>query len=323
MLKDNIKKRKNKILIIIFSIILFLLGSLFVEYIKNPLKLKTLIKCFDNNEALILIMGIDKREGLDNVYRSDTIILCKLNFIKNKVNIVSIPRDAYVNILNHGNEKINHAYAYGGKDLLLKTIEDNYNVKIDKFIEFDFDIFKKIVDKIGNIEIDINEDMYFPDEGINLKKGIRELNSIDSLAFVRYRGMPSADLGRIENQQYFLTQVLKKIKEKSNIFQKIDIAAGIMSNLNTNINIREAIYMLNKISNMEISTWIPDGNVEVINDISYLVFDNDINYKIKNFLDGNLIVYTDYSVFPYKKKLTNLDEKDNINNIDFNKNKYT
>lgn len=103
----------------------------------------------------ILLLGTDER-GTEEPTRSDTIMILTLDDNNKKMKLTSIMRDTYVEIPGHGAEKINHAYAYGGVNLMIQTIEKNFNIRLDQYVKINFDGFKDLADSVGGLDVNIN-----------------------------------------------------------------------------------------------------------------------------------------------------------------------
>lgn len=158
----------------------------------------------------LLLVGSDERE--DEAARSDTIMYAILRPVDRQASLVSIPRDLRLNIPNVGEDKINHAYAYGEMPLLISTVENYLESPIDHVVHVNFASFQKVIDAMGGITIDVETDMYLPEENIDLKAGKQKLNGYDALAYVRWRDDGQGDLGRIERQQKFMQALTHKAK---------------------------------------------------------------------------------------------------------------
>lgn len=165
---DNIKKliQMSIVGIIFFSVIIYIGILCMYENIKeeryiNKSSQKS-ARVIDTNYDVIdgikniLVVGIDDRGG-EKITRADSIMLISIDKNREKLKFTSIMRDAYVKIPNHDYDKINHSYAFGGVELLRKTLETNYNIQIDNYVVIDFSGFKNIIDTIGGIPIDIKE----------------------------------------------------------------------------------------------------------------------------------------------------------------------
>ena len=173
--------------------------------------------------------------------------------------MTSVMRDMYVEIPGHGSAKMNAAYVYGGAELLMDTIELNFDIEIDKYIYIDFFAFVDIVDAVGGIELDISDEeaeamsapmneqnMYLGKEfgTDNLTSGGKglKLNGNQALAYARTRYVGNADFERTQRQRTVITQILKKAKTLS--LKKLDNFAKVcLGNLRTNMSKSELYFL--------------------------------------------------------------------------------
>ena len=136
----------------------------------------------------ILIMGEDNVEGSR---RSDTILFATVDIDDKNMRVLSLPRDTRVEIPGHGVQKLNHAFAYGGPDLLKATVEKYLGQPILYYITVDYDSFPAVVDIMGGVEIDDQKRMRYVDRAgkldINIQPGPQMMNGINALHFVRFR----------------------------------------------------------------------------------------------------------------------------------------
>jgi len=226
--KDEVTKKSTyrwfKILgITLAALVLFFGGMAYGVY--------TFIKGYSSQENLhyqeyggrinVLALGVDggvngnllKTAGTGT--RSDVMILVSVDPETKEVGVLSIPRDTRVFIPEINSfEKIAHAHAYGGPELAVKTVEDFLKVKIHAYVQVDFEGFKKIIDTLGGVEINIPEKMHYEDPYqnlfIDLEPGLQTLDGEKALQFVRYRRYIDGDIGRIRAQEQFLKAVMDK-----------------------------------------------------------------------------------------------------------------
>ena len=200
------------------------------------------------NSPYILVIGIDATDGAK---RSDTIMLFKIHNSTNKVNIISIPRDSYVAIPGHGYSKINHAYAYGGSDLLIRTVEHNFNIDIYKHIQVSLEDLKYIVGVLGGVEVDVDVRMYYQDKAgnlfINLQPGKQRLNSEQAMGFIRFRHDIDGDIGRTRRQQILIQAIFSEVSRPINMFKIPVIMTHLLKQINTDLNIRELLWFSSKV----------------------------------------------------------------------------
>lgn len=198
----------------------------------------------------VLLIGSDTRNP-DGNGRSDSMILVSLNSKTKKVVMVSFMRDMYVSIPGHGKTRINAAYAYGGADLLIQTIESNFKIQIDNYAAVDFYSFIKIIDAVGGVTISVTQDElpvlnnYVKEinhlEGLSADDGILKsagndllLTGKQALGYSRIRYVGNADFQRTERQRTVLNAVIKKLK-KQNLLQLNSVLDTLLPNVTTNI----------------------------------------------------------------------------------------
>jgi LCP family protein required for cell wall assembly len=169
-----------------------------------------------------LIVGSDSRSGLDETRRrelgtgqaagrrADTMMLLHIPRGTGKPVLVSLPRDSYVPIPGRGRNKLNAAYAFGGPQLLSRTVEEVTGIRLDRYMEIGFDGFATIVDAVGGVEICPKTAMRDPLAGLNVKAGCQQANSRTALAYVRARHSGRGDLDRVQRQQEFLGALIDK-----------------------------------------------------------------------------------------------------------------
>ncbi|PRY55878.1 LytR family transcriptional attenuator [Knoellia remsis] len=169
-----------------------------------------------------LLVGSDSREGLSREERNelgtgqaegrrtDSIMLVHVPSGGGKSVIVSIPRDSYMPIPGNNSNKVNAAYAIGGPELLVETLEQVTDLRIDGYLEIGFGGFASVVDSLGGVDICVPFDMDDAKAHINLKKGCQTLDGKNALGFVRARySDPRGDIGRAERQRQFLAAIMK------------------------------------------------------------------------------------------------------------------
>jgi LCP family protein required for cell wall assembly len=154
--------------------------------------------------------------------RSDTVILVHIPRGRGKATLVSFPRDSFVQIPAYTDKtgarrqehpgKLNEAFADGGGPLLVTMIEALTGLRIDHYVQVDFGGFEKMVDALGGVNLCVGTSRHDADSGDYLTAGYhRNVKGAQALAFVRDRkGLVNGDIDRIKDQQYFLSQMLKK-----------------------------------------------------------------------------------------------------------------
>ncbi|WP_431957515.1 LCP family protein [Nocardia lijiangensis] len=169
-----------------------------------------------------LLVGSDGRNGLSpeqeqelatggdvGPERTDTIMLVHIPK-SGPATLVSLPRDSYVGIPGHGKDKLNAAFAIGGPQLLVQTVETATGLRIDHYAQIGFAGFASVVDTLGGIDVCVPKPIDDPLAGINLEAGCQTLNGPESLGFVRSRATALADIDRMNNQRLFMAALLEK-----------------------------------------------------------------------------------------------------------------
>jgi len=230
----------------------------------------------------ILLLGADQREN--EPARSDTIIVASLNLKEKSVHLLSIPRDTRVDIPGKGiKAKINHAHAVGGQELAVQTVEKFLGIPIHYYIETNFQGFEKIIDILGGITLNVEERMYLPLEGIDLKAGLQKLKGHDALSYVRWRGDGTGDIGRIQRQQKFFKALADQAMQFSTIWKLPDLLEEINKQVKTDLNLQKMITLGNKFKdfkNIKLETTMVPGVPEDINGGSYWIADTKAVDKI-------------------------------------------
>jgi polyisoprenyl-teichoic acid--peptidoglycan teichoic acid transferase len=159
----------------------------------------------------ILLLGSDKRKYGGGT-RTDTIILVTINSELESVNITSFPRDLWVTIPGRGQDRINTAWTYGGNNLLRETFLHNFGVTVDRFVLVEFSSFKKIIDQLGGLTVDVSQPLsdYRAGVWVSIPKGDVQMDADTVLWYARSR-KTSNDLARNRRQQEVLQAVFHKL----------------------------------------------------------------------------------------------------------------
>lgn len=180
----------------------------------------------DDNIINFLLIGQDRRPG-ESRARSDAMILCTINKSAKTVTLSSFMRDMYVQIPGYRDNRINASYAIGGMKLLDACIEKNFGILVDGNVEVDFTGFKKVIDILGGVEIELtrSEANYLNERGNwdiednagtwSLKSGINKLNGSQAVAYSRIRYVGNGDFGRTNRQRVVLSALVDKAKTLS------------------------------------------------------------------------------------------------------------
>lgn len=185
----------------------------------------------------LLILGVDGNGGKGN--RSDAMIVMTLNPSEKKTTRISIPRDTRVMIIGENKfDKINHAYAFGGAQMAIDTVEHYLDIPIDYFVSIDMQGFEEIVNLLGGVTV-YNE-FAFTEKGVYFPKGELTLNGKRALAFARMRKSdPRGDVGRNERQQIIIQAVMEKGAKLSSLPRVKEFLKVVRGNIQTNLTLTD------------------------------------------------------------------------------------
>ena len=203
----------------------------------------------------ILFIGADKEKG--GASRSDSIMIVSVNKSAGKVIVTSILRDTHVDIPGECEAKINSAYAWGGANLLIQTIEQNFGLKIDGYAVVNFNMFTDLVDGLGGIDIEVTEnEADYINNRHNYKSETKpdhfesgesvHLNGYQTLWYARIRKLDS-DFMRTYRQRKVITAIAENIKTElltGNIFGLISTAKDVAPNIETSLSNSEFTSLL-------------------------------------------------------------------------------
>lgn len=173
--------------------------------------------------STFLLVGTDSREGLSEDERrelvtgsvegarADTLMVLHVGGPDGPV-LISVPRDSYVGIPGSGNNKINAAYAQGGPELLVATVEQATGLRMDGYLELGFGGFVEVVAAVGGVHMCLDEPVQDEKTRLDLPSGCQDLAGADALNYVRMRySDPRGDLGRVERQRAFLSALASRM----------------------------------------------------------------------------------------------------------------
>lgn len=240
---------KVKIIFTILAVFLvtFGAGAMVGNHLQGGTIAPSLGNVLKSSQVNILFMGIDARNGEVNA-RSDTMILASIDKKKKQAVLVWIPRDTRVEVSPGHYDKINSVNALKGPEEACQAVGDLLDINVKYYVVTNFSGFVKIIDILGGVTIDVQSNMYHRDPdpklNINLSKGVQKLNGQDALRFVRYRGGPTADIGRTGRQQQFITAVMDEMISTRTITRLPKLLPELTENVHTNIPVKELPVLL-------------------------------------------------------------------------------
>lgn len=283
----------KKVALIIVAIIFALIlgGGLYAySYIQNTMNKMDKVDISDNAQDLgitenkngeivnIALYGIDAAEG--ETGRSDSIMILTLDNFHNRIKLTSVMRDSYVDIAGHGMDKINHAYAFGGPELAIRTLNENFGLNITDFMSVNFTSMPEIIDMLGGVIIDITDEEIATGQIPGLyQSGTQLLTGDQALAYSRIRYASGNDFKRTERQRTVLNALVVKM-----IQQPVTSYPGLISDLapyiTTSLSNQEMLDMTTKYGALAKQgikqNRFPqddDANGQMIDGVYYLVFD--------------------------------------------------
>lgn len=283
----------KKVALIILAVIIALLlgGGLYAySYIQNTMNKMDKVDISSNAEDLgvtenknadivnIALYGIDAPEG--ETGRSDSIMILTLDNVHNRIKLTSVMRDSYVDIAGHGMDKINHAYAFGGPELAIRTLNENFGLNITDFMSVNFTSMPAIIDQLGGVTIDITDEEIGTGQIPGLyQSGTQLLTGDQALAYSRIRYASGNDFKRTERQRTVLNALVIKM-----IQQPVTSYPGLINDLapyiTTSLSNQEMLDMTTKYGALAKQgirqNRFPqddDANGQMIDGVYYLVFD--------------------------------------------------
>lgn len=231
---------------------------------------------YNNSIINIALFGIDSADVSSG--RSDSIIIATIDTTHKKLKLTSVMRDSYVSISGVGNDKINHAYAYGGAQLAIRTLNENFNLNIEDFAAVNFTTLPNIINMVGGVTINITEEEVSHIAGID-SAGEYTLNGAQALAYSRIRYASGGDYARTERQRTVLSKVFEKVLA-INITQYPSLLSGVLPMVQTSLGYSEILDLGAEVLKMGVTTleqerFPLDGYCqgEMINGVYYLTFD--------------------------------------------------
>lgn len=271
--QEKSKKKKNRVVkVLVFIAALFVVGIFILHGLVGSVYKKMEYKeaegftsepMKEDGVINVLLIGNDSRLAGDDG-RSDAMILVSISDKTKTITMTSFLRDMYVEIPGHDGNRLNAAYAYGGAELLMETIELNFGIPIHRYALVNFQAFANLVDAVGGIDLDLTNDEvnwinaylmeYNQLEGKDLAtdfldpslSGNLHLNGPQALAFTRNRYI-GTDFGRTERQRKVLSAVIKKLPGTV-LTNGGELADGLFPNLTTNLKQGECF-------NLSLNAW--------------------------------------------------------------------
>ena len=235
----------------------------------------------------MLLLGTDEslarnqdtsEESLQGVYRTDTMILARIDPVEKKATLVSIPRDTQVEIPGYGTQKINAAYAYGGHQMAMQVVSDIAGVPLSHYAVVDMDGLRAVVDAVGGVDVYVPLTIDDPDAEGYLEAGWQTLSGEQALVFCRsrntYEDFDSPDGMRAANQRTVLQAIANKVLASDPATQANAVTA-LAEAVSTDLSITDIALLAQAFSGMDTEANLYTGTMPTES-----IFEDDLWYEI-------------------------------------------
>lgn len=214
----------------------------------------------DSSITNIALFGVDTRD-VDIGTRSDSMMILTVDNTRHKLKLTSLMRDSLVPIEGHKKDKLCHAYAYGGPELAIRTINQDFGTDISEYITVDFGQMKGLIDKVGGVYVDVSEKErveankfikeYQKEKGVPKDErtpieaaGYQHLNGVQAMCYARIRkGGTGDDWGRVERQSIVMQAMFNQVQEMGT-GELIGLMTEMMHDVTTSLSPAEIIPLL-------------------------------------------------------------------------------
>ncbi|MEI3612963.1 LCP family glycopolymer transferase [Pseudogracilibacillus sp. SO30301A] len=219
----------------------------------------------------VLLLGIDSED--DQRGRSDAIMVMQLDPKTDAITIVSIPRDTRTEIVGKGiDDKINHAYAFGGAEMSVATVENFLGIDIDYYVSINMDGLVELVDELGTITI--SNEVAWTDSKYDFPEGIVEMNGDKTMSYVRMRKKdPMGDFGRTHRQRKVIEGIINEGASVGSVPKFSGMMDILGTNMSTNMDFDDMKQLFSgyKDTRRNVSEYMIAGSGQKIDGIYYLI----------------------------------------------------
>lgn len=205
----------------------------------------------DENITNILLIGCDTRDANSTTGLSDSMMIVSINNLTKKIHISSLMRTMFVNIPGKRWFALNAAYSWGGPNLLVETIENNFRVNIDEYVVINFEHFEQVIDAVGGVDVTLTQaeanflHSYWKTR--QLEPGDNTLTGYEALAFARTR-LIDTDFKRTGRQRMVIESLIKKASSM-NLMQLHSFAYTLLPLINTSLSDSEILSLASSAPN--------------------------------------------------------------------------
>jgi len=232
----------------------------------------------------ILLMGIDSDTPEGG--RSDALMVMTLDPKDEQMQLVSIPRDTRTEIAGRGVEdKINHAYAFGGSDMAVDTVEQFLDIEIDYYVRINMSGFERLVDELGTITV--NNDVAWSDGQYDFDFGPTEMDGDKTMAFVRMRKQdPDGDFGRTKRQRQVIEGIVNEGASAASVTKVHSLIDVLGDNMGSNMEFSDIKALLSDYRGARKKTvdYQLQGEGQKIDGVYYLIVNDDEVQKVHDMI---------------------------------------
>ncbi|SEA77712.1 cell envelope-related function transcriptional attenuator common domain-containing protein [Thalassobacillus cyri] len=247
-------------------------------------------KVKENKPVNILLMGVDERKN--DRGRSDALMVMTLDPTNDRMQLISIPRDTRTTIVGDGRQdKINHAYAFGGTDMAINTVEEFLDIELDYYVSMNMEGLTEMVDAVGGITVNNKldwKDRGYYKKGYHYVKGEIELDGLKAMGYVRMRYQdPNGDFGRNERQRQVIEGIIDKGANIATVHKIDDILEVLGNNMRTNMafsDMKNLLTNYNKTRENRVTYQMVGQGIKV-NGIYYLDIPENEVQKVHNMIE--------------------------------------
>ena len=282
----------------------------------------------DVDNISVLFIGVDDSEEREYKAsaRSDALILATFNKDLKSVKLLSIPRDSYVRIPDHGKDKITHAHSYGGPATTIETVEKLLDIPVDYYVKMNFNAFVEVIDSLGGIKIDVPYAFaeFNSDEKkfIHLEPGFQELNGEETLALARTRKLDS-DIERGKRQMEIINAIISKAASAGSVTKYGNVIEAVGENMTTDLSFKEMTAFIEYLAvgtSLNIESMTLEGSDLYLpnkqgNNIYYYKLDEEYLETAQNSLKSHLELNNTLVTDDDTEKDANTNEEDKYSSI--------
>ncbi|WP_106496318.1 LCP family glycopolymer transferase [Lentibacillus sp. Marseille-P4043] len=234
----------------------------------------------------ILLLGVDERAN--DRGRSDALMVLSLDPESDKMQLVSIPRDTRTTIIGKGSEdKINHAYAFGGADMSVATVENFLDISLDYYVRMNMEGLQELVDQLGTITVD--NEIEWNDGKYDFDLGPVEMDGDKTMHFVRMRKKdPNGDFGRTKRQRQVIQGIVDKGASAGSVSKINGVIDILGNNMATNLDFDDMKNLMSgyKDTRKNVTSYMMKGNGTKIDGVYYLMIPNEEVEKVHGMIAG-------------------------------------